>query len=160
VAGALWFLPQKGTRKHENLNEWVYAAGRFLCIFVPLCGYDSAGRWVVNQLPCLGCGVVGMILPKPHLVGSRRQKNDSAFNDCYAISGRPPSAKNASGWEHCIFCRIIFMQNDYPFCLLWWALFWGVWLGLCFLGRIISGQNDFIFGCFLIVGFCCGAESL
>jgi hypothetical protein len=98
------FLPRKGTRKHKNLNEWVRAAGRFLCIFVPLCGYDSAGRWVVlcgspclqrlrvvNQLPCLGCGFVGMILPKPHLVGSRRQKNDSAFND---------SAKNASGWEH------------------------------------------------------------
>ena len=35
----------------------------------------------VNQLPCHGCGVVAMILPKPHLVGSRRQKNDSAFND-------------------------------------------------------------------------------
>jgi hypothetical protein len=35
---------------------------------------------------------------------------------------------------------MIFMQNDYPFCLLWWALFWGVWLGLCFLGRIIIGR--------------------
>jgi hypothetical protein len=74
VAGALWFLPRKGTKKHENLDGRVRAAGRFLCIFVPLCGYDSAGGWVVIQLPCLGCGFVGMILPKPHLVGSRRQK--------------------------------------------------------------------------------------
>jgi hypothetical protein len=27
---------------------------------------------------------------------------------------------------------MIFMQNDYPLCLLWWILFWVVWLGLCF----------------------------
>jgi hypothetical protein len=47
VAGALFFLPQKGTRKHKILDGRVYAAGRFLCIFVPLCGYDFAGGWVV-----------------------------------------------------------------------------------------------------------------
>jgi hypothetical protein len=36
VAWALWFLPQKGTRKHENLDELIHAAGRFLCIFVAM----------------------------------------------------------------------------------------------------------------------------
>jgi hypothetical protein len=72
VAGALWFLPQKGTRKHKILDGRVHPAGRFLCIFVPLCGYDSAGRWVVNQLPCLGCGFVGMILPLMILPKMRR----------------------------------------------------------------------------------------
>jgi hypothetical protein len=35
---------------------------------------------------------------------------------------------------------MIFMQNDYSFCLLDWAFFWGVRLGLCFLGRIIFGR--------------------
>jgi len=44
----LWsFLPRKGTKKHKNLDGRVRAAGRFLCIFVPLCGYDFAGGWVV-----------------------------------------------------------------------------------------------------------------
>jgi len=56
VAGALWFLPRKGTRKHKNLNVRIHAAGRFLCIFVPLCGYDSAGGWGALGGPDSGAG--------------------------------------------------------------------------------------------------------
>jgi len=121
VAGALFFLPQKGTRKHKILDGRVYAAGRFLCIFVPLCGYDSAGGSVVLLQISVSPAIAGG--ESIAVLWLRRCKNDSAFND---------SAKNASGWEHCIFCRMIFMQNDYPFCLLWWVLFWWLWLDSVF----------------------------
>jgi hypothetical protein len=63
-----------------------------LCIFVPLCDYDFAGGWVepshlrvssdrrvMNQLPCLGCGVVRIILPLMILPKMRRARSTVFF---------------------------------------------------------------------------------
>jgi hypothetical protein len=108
-------LPRKGTRKHKNLNVRIHAAGRFLCIFVPLCGYDFAGGWVVILRISVSPAIAGG--KSIAVLWLRRCKNDSAFND---------SAKNASGWEHCIFCRMIIL----------FACLAGLCFGGCGLGSV------------------------